>query len=169
MPSNSSNTTTQTVTDTTKPKKFVDLENARYSDQRQVMETIIKEGHCPFCPGNWQKYNPDPPLRVGKHWFLTKNKWPYENTKNHFLLVTHQHVESFKELSSEAAAELFELTTWAIEKFELAGGALALRFGDTDYSAGTVQHLHAQLIQPDIHLPNYSDNPVKLKIGKTKK
>lgn len=150
-------------------KKFVDLDNARYDDQRQVMEEIIRAGHCPFCQGNWQKYNQTPPLQTGKYWFLTQNKWPYENTKRHFLLVTLEHIESFKELSPAAAAELFELSSWAIEHFNIPGGALALRFGDTDYSAGTIQHLHAQLIQPDIHLPNYSEKPVKLKIGKTRK
>ena len=150
-------------------KQFVDLDNARYDDQRQVMEEIIKAGHCPCCPKNFIQYNPDPFIREGEHWFLVPNRWPYENTKNHFLLITKDHIEAFSELSAAASAELFELAAWAIKEFDIEGGALALRFGDTDYSAGTVQHLHAQLIQPDIHLPNYSEKPVRLKIGKTRK
>lgn len=152
-----------------KKKQFVDLDNARYEDQRQIMEEILKVGHCPFCQGNFEKYNTEPYLKDGQHWFLTYNKWPYENTKNHFLLITKEHVEAFSELSPAASAELFELASWAIQEFKMEGGALALRFGSTDYSAGTVQHLHAQLIQPDIDAPNYNEKPVRLKIGKTSK
>jgi diadenosine tetraphosphate (Ap4A) HIT family hydrolase len=85
------------------------------------------------------------------------------------MFITNEHIESFAELSAVASAELFEMAATAIEKYKIPGGALALRFGDTDYSAGSVQHMHAQLIHPDVHKENYAEKPVKLKIGKVRK
>jgi diadenosine tetraphosphate (Ap4A) HIT family hydrolase len=149
-------------------KKLVDLDNARYDDQREIMQKIQEEGYCPFCIENYLKNN-DAILEKGKYWYFVKNKWPYENTKQHFMFITNEHVEAFAELSPEASAELMNMAAKAIEKYKIPGGALALRFGDTDYSAGSVQHMHAQLIHPDVHKPGYSDKPVRLKIGKTTK
>jgi ATP adenylyltransferase len=153
----------------TSPTTFVDVSNARFDDQRQIMEEIVAAGHCPFCPENFGKYNKHPYLKDGQHWFLTNNKWPYRNTKNHFILITKQHAESFAELSDAARAEVFELAAWAIDKYKIPGGALCLRFGDSNHSAGSVAHLHAQLIHPDIDAENYEEKPVRLRIGKARK
>ena len=30
-------------------KQFVDLDNAREDEQKQVMQEIIEADHCPFC------------------------------------------------------------------------------------------------------------------------
>ena len=40
------------------------------------------------------------------------------------------------------------LGTWAVQKFELKGGALAMRFGETTYTGASVCHIHAHLIVP---------------------
>ena len=149
-------------------KKLVDLENARYDDQREIMKQIQEEGYCPFCIEHYQKNN-EAILHEGEYWYFVKNKWPYENTKQHFLLITKKHIETFAELSAAARDELFEMSAEAIEKYKIPGGALALRFGDTDYSGGSVQHLHAQLVHSDVHKENYAEKPVRLKIGKVRK
>lgn len=151
---------------TTDDKRFVDIDNARYQDQREVMQKIIDEGHCPFCLDNWHQYNPDPFLNEGEHWFLVKNKWPYVNTKQHYLLITKDHVESFAELSAQARDELFTLLDWAINEYNIPGGAMSIRFGDTHFSAGSVQHMHVQLIHPDIDADDFEKNPVKIRVGR---
>ena len=148
-------------------KKFVDMDNARLDDQREVMKDIIDADHCPFCLENLQKYHKQPILKDGKYWLLTTNQWPYAHTKVHLLLIYKTHVERLSELDPAAGVELLELAQWAEKEFSIPGGGLALRFGDTDYSAGTVAHLHAQLLQPDIDAPDYDEKPVKVKIGKT--
>lgn len=147
-------------------KTFVDLANARVDQQRQVMQEIIEAGHCPFCWENLEKYHKTPILKKAKHWLIVPNQWPYEHTKIHLLLILKQHVEDLSQLDPEAGQELIELTQWAQQEYKISGGALAVRFGDTDFSAGTIKHLHAHLIQPDIHHPNYKSKPVKFKIGK---
>lgn len=148
---------------------FVDFDNARYADQTAVMEQSEAAGLCPFCMENLSKFHKEPIEWEGKYWVVTKNGWPYVNTKIHLLVILKEHQESIDELSEAAAAELFTALKWAVAKYQIPGGGLAVRFGDTNYSAGTVLHLHAHIIQPDIHAPNYADNPVKFKIGKYKK
>jgi ATP adenylyltransferase len=149
-------------------KKFVDLDNARVEEQKKVMEDIADANHCPFCLENLQKYHKKPILKEGEYWLLTENQWPYENTTIHLLAIYKQHVTDLASLDPEAGKELLEMMQWAETEFKIPGGGFVVRFGDTDYSAGTVNHLHAQLLQPDIHAPTYLDKPVKIKIGKTK-
>lgn len=146
---------------------FVDLDNTRLDEQRAVMRDILDADHCPFCQENLQKYHKQPVLKDGKYWLLTTNQWPYEHTKLHLLLIYKAHIEKLGEIDPEAGAELIELAQWAEKEYVMPGGGLAIRFGNTNYSAGTVAHLHAQLLQPDIDAPNYDEKPVKIKIGKT--
>lgn len=155
------------MSDDSATKKFVDLDNARVDDQREVMKEIIDADHCPFCLENLRKYHKQPTLKEGSYWLVTKNQWPYVHTKLHLLFIYKTHAVKLSELNPAAGKELVELAQWAEKEFSIPGGGLALRFGDTDYSAGTVAHLHAQILQPDIDASGYDDKPVKVKIGKT--
>jgi diadenosine tetraphosphate (Ap4A) HIT family hydrolase len=146
--------------------QFVDLANARVDDQRHVMQTIIDADHCPFCQENLEKYHKQPILKEGEYWLVTTNQWPYDHTTVHLLIILKMHGERLVDLPSDAGRELIELAQWAEQEYHIPGGGLALRFGNTDYSAGTVSHLHAQLLQPDINASDYDQKPVKLKIGK---
>lgn len=144
--------------------QFVDLENARVDEQRQVMQEIIDQNHCPFCMDNLRKYHKQQILKEGTYWILTPNQWPYEHTRVHLLAILKQHAEKLSEIPPEAGKELFEMIAWAEKEFNVAGGGVAMRFGDTNYSAGTVNHIHAQFIVPDLDNPNFQ--PVRVKIGK---
>jgi len=146
--------------------QFVDVDNSRFDDQRQVMKKIMAEGHCPFCWENLQKYHQQPILKEGQYWRLTTNQWPYEHTKIHLLAILKEHKETLSELDPKCGQELITMLAWVEKKFKVPGGGFAMRFGDTDYSAGSVKHIHAQLIVPDIHDLDYQ--PVRVKIGKTK-
>ena len=148
---------------------YVDIDNARLDDQRAEMRKIIAADHCPFCPENMPQYHHEETLREGKYWILTKNHWPYEHTSVHLLLIAKQHVTTLTELEPSAGAELIELAQWAIREYSIPGGGLAMRFGDTNYSAATISHLHVHIIQPDISAPEYDQHPVRVKIGKTGK
>lgn len=151
----------------THPTQFVDLDNARLGEQKQVMREIIAAGHCPFCLENLRNYHKQPIIKETPHWLVTFNQWPYEHTKQHFLLIYKEHAEKLNELDPTAGQELIELVAWLEKEYQVPGGGWAMRFGDTNYSAGTVAHLHVQFISPDIEEDNFE--PVRLKIGKTKK
>lgn len=142
---------------------FVDLQNARYDDQRAVMQEIVGAAHCPFCSENLKKYHKQPIIIEGEYWLVTPNQWPYNHTRVHLLLILKEHVETLTDLPPQAGAELVKLSAELCEKYNVAGGGLALRFGDTNYSAGTVKHLHVQFIVPDIESPEFE--PVRVKIG----
>lgn len=146
---------------------FVDLDNSRVDEQRAVMRQIVAEGHCPFCAENLHKYHKQPILKDGKYWLVTHNQWPYEHTKVHLLAIYKSHAEQLQHLSPEAGAELFQLLAELEQEFGFPGGGVAMRFGDTDYSAGTVNHIHAQIFVPDIDQPDFK--AVRVKIGKDKR
>lgn len=128
-------------------KKVVNLENARSGEYKRVIEEIAAVGKCPFCPDNF-RYHKRPVLKRQSGWFITKNNWPYANTRNHLVIISVDHKESLDELSSGDLKAVKSLADWAAEKFRIKGGALVLRFGDTKYTGATVCHLHFHLIVP---------------------
>jgi diadenosine tetraphosphate (Ap4A) HIT family hydrolase len=144
--------------------QHVDLNNARLDDQKEVMRKIIAAGHCPFCKDNLKKYHEQPIIKEGKYWLVTTNQWPYDHTKLHFLLIYQEHATKLSELAPESGKELLELLQWIEKEYQVPGGGWAMRFGDSEYSAGSVSHIHVQFIQPDLDHPEYE--PVHIKIGK---
>jgi ATP adenylyltransferase len=149
------------------PYQFVDIDNSRVEEQRRVMEKIIEEGHCPFCLENLRQYHKAPILKDGQYWLVTPNQWPYENVKMQLLVIYKLHAETLHELDPKAGEELFRFLAEIEEEYQVPGGGWAMRFGDTNYSAGTVKHIHAQFIWPDADKADFQ--PVRFKIGKGKK
>ncbi len=147
--------------------EHIDISNARLDEQKAVMQNIMDAGHCPFCKENLAKYHTEEILKEGTYWLLTYNRWPYEHTRVHLLLIYKEHVTDLAGLDPQSGEELLAFTQWAQQEFGVAGGGLAMRFGDTRYSAGTVAHIHAQFICPDLDDPTYE--PVRIKIGSSPK
>lgn len=142
---------------------FVNLDNARNEHQRAVMEDIQHNGDCPFCPENLALYHKQPILRTGDQWVLTRNQWPYDNTRNHLLAISVPHAETLAELQPGAFEELQQHFVWAEQEFKIAAGGIAMRFGDTRKNGATVRHLHAHFIEPEADLP--PDTKVRFKIS----
>lgn len=159
-------TVTQSPNSTTSCASYVDIGNARYDDQRKVMESIQSAKHCPFCTENLKLYHKQPILHDGEFWVVTPNQWPYKHTKVHLLCILKEHAETLQELPPGAGEELLSLCAQFSQEYNAPGGGVALRFGDTRYSAGTVKHLHAQFIVPDIDAVAFE--PVRVKIGSKK-
>lgn len=129
-------------------KKVVNKRFAKgKGEYENVINKIATEEKCPFCPDNF-KYHKNPILKTSGTWFITKNSWPYENSKYHFILINKVHKEFFNELTNKDWESLRELTNWVIKKYKIKGGGFALRFGDTNYTGATVCHMHAHIIYP---------------------
>ena len=141
----------------------VDMDNARLPDQRTAMERIIARGHCPFCPENLAREHKRPLLKEGAYWLVTENQWPYKNTRAHLLFILKKHAENIGDIPADAYAELGEILRWLEAKGDIPGGGLCMRFGDTQYSGGTVRHIHAQLVVPDLEGAGYQ--PTFFQIG----
>jgi len=125
----------------------------RREDQLKVMEEIKKQGHCPFCRENLDKYHKNPILKEGKFWILTDNQWPYEKIKHQMLAIYKTHIEHINEIDPEAGKELFEIFKEETKKRKISGGGIAIRFGSNpehgNYGS-SVLHIHAHLIEPDL-------------------
>lgn len=119
-------------------------------EYEEVINSIESENKCPFCPDNF-KYHKKPILNKIGTWFITENSWPYKNTEHHFLIINTKHKENFNELTNKDWESLRKLTNWVVKKYNLEGGAFALRFGETNYTGATVCHIHAHIIYPKIN------------------
>ena len=126
--------------------RTVNLSHARTSFQRAVMKKIVRDKVCPFCMEHFLTYHTKPIIREGKYWVLTENFEPYKGSRHHLLAISKKHVQHFEELTSAAQAELFKLFGDEARKRKIPGGALFMRFGDTNYTGGSVEHLHAQFV-----------------------
>ena len=129
-------------------KKSVDPDNARLPEQRAVLNEINAGGYCPFCWENFERNHKEPILRKESCWLVTQNQWPYDHTDVHLLFVLKRHIETLGELHEEEVIQLFKLLSWAETHFDIPGGGVGMRFGNTEFSGGTVNHLHAQLMVP---------------------
>ncbi|MFH1181119.1 MAG: HIT domain-containing protein [bacterium] len=145
-------------------KKFVDTKNARKGEYKKVIEKIAKTGRCPFCPENF-KYHKKPIYKTKGNWFLTNNSWPYKNTIEHLLIVGKKHYENFSELKKNDFEDVSFLTNWAIKNFKIKGGAICMRFGDTDFTGASVAHIHFHIISPKINKKTSRSLTVNFPIG----
>lgn len=127
---------------------YVNLDNARFDDQRAVMKEIAENEHCPFCPENLQSYHKQEILRTGEHWTLTPIQWPYEFTQLHLLAISAYHAESLNDLKEGSFDELLKHFQWAELTYNIAAGGLAMRFGDVKRNGASIRHLHMHMIVP---------------------
>ncbi len=143
---------------------FVNLNNAKRSEEYwRAIEKIKKDGVCPFCPENLQKYNKTPILREGNFWILTDNMYPYKGAKHHILLIHKKHIEHVQKISEEAWSELLELVELETKKRGIRGGTFYMRFGDTLHTGASVTHLHANIISADTDDKNRE--PIYARVG----
>lgn len=144
--------------------KYVNIKNARQGEYKKVIETIATTGKCPFCKENF-KYHKKPIYKKKNGWFLTNNSWPYENAKNHLMVLSGVHKENFSELTKQDLETVAFLANWAIKKWKIKGGAIAMRFGNTNYTGASVSHLHLHIISPKIDKKTKHAKTVSFPIG----
>lgn len=154
------------LTKKTPKETYVDLKSARVAEQLKIMEVIDNEGFCPFCPEHYSKSELEPVVKQGKYWHIRKNRWPYKNTRTHFIIIHNKHVEKLFEVSPQATQELFKLIQWLEQEYRITSGAIGIRFGDITKNGATVRHLHAHFVSAkmtDRENPNYK--PVRFRMG----
>lgn len=141
---------------------FVDPRNARSGGgYQETIQEIVSEGVCPLCPP--MKWHPNPILQDDGRWLITQNSHPYPNSEFHFIIISKKHIEGLLQLSAEDFSSILKLSKWATEEFNIKGGGLTMRFGDTLYTGATIKHLHAHLIVPKIE--DGKPQPVYFPIG----
>jgi diadenosine tetraphosphate (Ap4A) HIT family hydrolase len=140
-------------------KDFVNQQNARPGDNYQkVIEEIAEHKVCPFCNENLKKYHKNPILIEGKYWLATNNLYPYKNTLHHVIFINKEHIEHIEEVQAESWYELHSQIKQIAKERKIKGGSFLLRFGDTNFTGGSVSHLHAHLIQSNPEDETYDKN-----------
>lgn len=132
-------------------KKRVVVNVAHTRNKKGVYEKIVKDEVCPFCVDFSEKkdifkYHTKPILFHGAHWVVTENFDPYKGTEHHLMFIHRKHIVSFSELKPAALKELVSLTKKLEEKFSLPAGVFLFRFGDTNYTGGSVDHFHGHFV-----------------------
>jgi diadenosine tetraphosphate (Ap4A) HIT family hydrolase len=140
----------------------VDPSNARNPEYKKAMDEIVTTTECPLCTLKW---HPNPIIRDDGYWLLTKNGFPYEDTKQHLLMIAKRHIVDIGELTDQEAISMFKTVKWANTEFNIEGGGLAMRYGNPKYTGATITHLHAHLIQSELAEPD-SEGKIKAKVVK---
>jgi len=123
---------------------LLNLDHARVAEQRNKMSELIQKGICPFCPEYLVQYHDTSIIKKYQYWVLTYNDYLYDGAAEHLLVIAKEHWTDIGDITPEAAGELITICAEASRKHP--GGALLMRFGNTDYTGATVSHLHTQLI-----------------------
>ena len=139
--------------------KLVDPRHARREDYRRFLLEAERDDLCPFCPEGLRRH-PNPILKRTAHWFITKAAWRYRRAARHFLLISRRHKENFLELSGCDFVEIKTLMHWAVDKLNIRGGGIALRFGEPRLTGATISHLHFHFL-----VPRAGEEPVIFEIG----
>lgn len=129
-----------------KEKGFIDPRYAAGEYRDALGKTLTPES-CPLCT---LEIHAKPILREVWGWFITESTWPYEHTRYHFLIISKNHREDFAELGLFDFQAIHTLVAWALSEYDIPGGALTLRFGETHFTGATIHHLHFHLIVPEL-------------------
>jgi ATP adenylyltransferase len=148
-----------------KKTEYLDFTHARTDEQIRLMEQIEQDGVCPFCPEYFKKYHPKPILKETAWWIVSENMSPYTGTRVHLIFVYKEHITMPNEIHPTAAKEMIDLISWAIKKYKIAGGSFFVRFGDTRYTGGSVDHLHIQLLSGTAKSDDENIDKLKIKLG----
>lgn len=128
------------------------VQAARGEDQRRRMLRLEEEGVCIFCPEHAGTMQRHPIEHMGEHWYVTRNDFPYEGARAHYLIVARRHVTAFEELPDEAGRELWRIRRELRARLDAPALATVERSGDMRFNGGSVAHLH-------IHVVALPENP----------
>jgi hypothetical protein len=79
---------------------------------------------------------------------LLENEFPRNDIEHMFLLVPTYHISGGGGLSSTDWPDIGTLFEAFLEKLVHPSGAFVMRYGDPRDNAGTIEHLHINLIRP---------------------
>jgi len=125
------------------------MENHRTAEQLADMEDLEARGVCLFCPDGLAQLRRQRVIWQTKYWTITPNKFPYQGTSLHMVLVPHQHAGDLLDLDDAARADFWTALAWVRDRYELSYYGLGVRNGDCRFSGATIRHVHAHVLVGD--------------------
>jgi len=132
------------------PHQVLALSRVRGFKQYLNMLERYQSGICVFCDPLGPKNRV---IREIAGWRMWENPFPSPGSAIHLVLASVRHISTETLPSAKdfvAIGELFEWTKLQYGKEQLIGGGVLMRFGSPEYNAGTVLHLHANIIIPNL-------------------
>lgn len=128
-------------------EQVLTLSRCRTFEQYMSMYEDYRSGVCPFCDPL------DPVKNAVVHenatWRMWHNPFPHAGTKVHLVMASRRHIAPDGEITLEDMMAAGELFLWARREFKIEGGGFAMRFGSPWLNAGSVLHLHANILVPN--------------------
>ena len=122
------------------------FENVRTPEQRAEMARLDAAGICLFCPEYLASHPQQRIVLSTEHWNVTPNKFPYQGTSLHLLLVPHQHAGDLLELSDEVRSDFWVALAATAKAYGVRHYGLGVRNGDCRFTGATVVHVHAHVL-----------------------
>ena len=129
-------------------QKHINTTYIRSGSQGKTYNQIAREGVCPFCYDQILRFHNGKIVRETKYWSLIEARWPYKNTRLHLLFISKKHITELSKLTPRMWTNVSSLFKWCLKHYKIPGGAVAMRFGDSNLTGATVHHLHWHLIEP---------------------
>lgn len=149
--------------------KYIDPRNAREQSQLNIMMNMEANGKDPLDPEVIEQEI----LFKTDSWYVSKNEFPYEGIEQQFLIASLNPVYDINNMSKEMWIDLKNIWKRLVTEYNIPGGALCSRFGETLYSGASLTRVHSHLIVPkkgyktkftiggneipkkELHLPNF--------------
>ncbi|MCG8918128.1 HIT family protein [Actinokineospora sp. PR83] len=137
------------------------LGNSRLEEQRAEMIRLEEAGVCLFCPEH--RPRDQVPLLRTDHWSVVPNRYPYQGTRVHLMLVPDEHVTDMADLSGAAQADFWPTLRWTRDRHGLTHYGIGVRNGESRFTGGTIKHLHVHVLTGDVDDPDHT--PVRMKFS----
>jgi diadenosine tetraphosphate (Ap4A) HIT family hydrolase len=126
------------------------LLHCRNDTQFREMLRHFQHNTCPFCEELPSGLNTWITSCSTGYWRVKENDWPLPNTDFHLIVVSRPHLISASKVPAEGWLD-WGLTLQRIEETygEIKGGIM-FRNGPLTHSAGTVEHLHANIVTTNL-------------------
>ena len=112
---------------------------------RELLEHLERERICQFC-AEGIALGLITVIGEGEHWYITKNKKPYQGTVLHHIAVYRRHLTDGADLAVGAGDELKKLFASFKRGNRLAGAAMLQRDGDAACTCASIRHLHVHFV-----------------------
>lgn len=135
--------------------KYIDPRNVRDALQLDIMLSREEKGEDPLNPDIIDQEI----LFFTDYWYVTKNRFPISSVEHTFLVVSKLPIYNVEDMTKEMWEDLKNIWDKLRNDYNLPGGAICQRFGDTQRSGATLKRIHTHIIVPT------KDNKTKFTIG----
>lgn len=127
--------------------KYIYPPNARKQEQLDIMLRLEAENKDPLDKNIIEQEV----LFSTAFWYVSRNRFPYSDARQHFLIVANQPVYSVREMSVEMWDDLRRVWLKVLEEYAIDGGGLCMRFGNPALSGASLKRLHVHIIEPELN------------------